>query len=113
MATFDSQPERPSTTGGRSTNPPPTRPNEHPWGKAFGAAVPVYIVVLIVLLPASTGGSGSYAAGQLIWPAVLGALAAGAMAKESPKVWHWWTYFGVVGGVAAFVVGLIVLAQSL
>lgn len=117
MSTFDRPPERPTmATGGLPGGPPARtpsiRPNKHTWRNAFGAAVPVYIVTLIVLLPAHTG-SDSYEAGRLIWPATLGALVVGAMARDSSKVWHWWTYLGGVTGVAAFVVGLVVLVQAL
>jgi hypothetical protein len=62
MSTFDRPRERPTmATGGPPGGPPaptpPIRPNEHTWRNAFGAAVPVYIVTLIVFLPAHTSVS--------------------------------------------------------
>lgn len=116
MSTSNHPPKRPSATAGSPDRPsaptPLVRPNENTWRKACGAAVPVYFVTLIVFLPAHTG-SDSYEAGRLIWPAAPGAIAVGAMARESPKVWHWWSYLVGVTGVAAFVVGLFGLTQVL
>lgn len=110
MSTFDRPPERHSTPQGSPDRPPPpiVEPNEHPWLKGFGAAVPIYILMLIVV-----GAGSAYAAGELITPAILAALAAGGMAKESDKEWHWWTYLVAVAGVAAFLVGFFAFSQSL
>jgi hypothetical protein len=70
--------------------------------------MPIYILQLVVL-----GAGSAYAAGQLIWPPLLGALAAGGMAKESDKEWHWWTYLVAVAGVTAFLVGLFAFSRAL
>jgi hypothetical protein len=116
MASFDRRSERHSTPRASPDDSPPAPPvfpvNEHPWLKAFGSAVPIYVVVVIIVAPRHPG-SDAYTAGRLIWPALLGALAVGAMAKESEKfVWRWWTYVGGVMVAVGLLTGFVEVLHS-
>jgi len=87
------------------------RPNDQAWSSAAMAAIPAYIVLLIVIVPRYPGME-YVKAGEVLVPTALGAVAVGAAASSSLRVWRWWYYLGAVTAAAGLIAGVLELKDA-
>jgi hypothetical protein len=87
------------------------RANPTAWRHAFAAAVPPYVLLLVLVLPQASGDD-RFTAVELAIPVVLAAVAVGATASESERVWGWRSYLGVVSAVTAAALTLALLVRE-
>jgi hypothetical protein len=88
------------------------RPNEHAWRNAALITVPIYFVLLIVIVPRHST-SGAYTAGRVSVPAIMAAVAVGAIAANSRHLWRWWWYVVAVVALAGTLSAALELEEGL